>query len=212
MISAALRGEKYPRQRWWHCRCDCGREIDAPTYALTSGDVRSCGCLQAEARQVDITGRRFGSLVALRPTGKSQKGSMLWTFRCDCGHEEDFTAESVLRGGRKSCGCKRREVKAGLAREMRKKFSSGAIDGTNVLLLKNQKLPTNNVSGVKGVSWHSHQKKWQARITFKGKTYSLGYYSTIEAAAQARAQAEKEMFAPVVEKWEKENNHEKNDL
>ena len=32
----------------WHCRCDCGNEIDAPAYGLMNGDIHSCGCLTKE--------------------------------------------------------------------------------------------------------------------------------------------------------------------
>jgi len=28
----------------WHCRCDCGGEVDAPLYQLTAGYRVSCGC------------------------------------------------------------------------------------------------------------------------------------------------------------------------
>ena len=34
----------------WLCRCDCGAEKDIGAYELTSGNTRSCGCLQGEAR------------------------------------------------------------------------------------------------------------------------------------------------------------------
>lgn len=35
-------------QRRWLCKCDCGAEIEALSYWLTSGHVRSCGCLRSE--------------------------------------------------------------------------------------------------------------------------------------------------------------------
>lgn len=28
----------------WHCRCDCGKELDVPLSRLTSGNTKSCGC------------------------------------------------------------------------------------------------------------------------------------------------------------------------
>jgi hypothetical protein len=34
----------------WLCRCSCGRETTVNTVDLRSGNTRSCGCLQAEAR------------------------------------------------------------------------------------------------------------------------------------------------------------------
>lgn len=36
----------------WLCHCDCGAEKDIAAYELTSGNTRSCGCLQAESRRM----------------------------------------------------------------------------------------------------------------------------------------------------------------
>ena len=33
---------------FWHCRCDCGNEIQVVGVSLTRGNTRSCGCLQKE--------------------------------------------------------------------------------------------------------------------------------------------------------------------
>ena len=32
----------------WHCKCECGNECDVSISNLTSGSVKSCGCLQKE--------------------------------------------------------------------------------------------------------------------------------------------------------------------
>ncbi len=32
----------------WHCRCDCGNEIDVSGTMLRSGNTKSCGCLQSK--------------------------------------------------------------------------------------------------------------------------------------------------------------------
>lgn len=37
-------------QLYWACQCDCGTEHTVPAYALRSGRVKSCGCLNAEMR------------------------------------------------------------------------------------------------------------------------------------------------------------------
>lgn len=36
----------------WHCRCDCGNEIELSSRKLKSGVTNSCGC---EARPSDLT-------------------------------------------------------------------------------------------------------------------------------------------------------------
>lgn len=46
-----------------------------------------------------------------------------------------------------------------------------------------------NGSGYKGVSFHERSAKWQARIRVKGKSICLGFFSTPQAAAEARDEA-----------------------
>lgn len=38
----------------WRCRCDCGEEVLCSADSLKSGNVRSCGCLQAEQRKKNM--------------------------------------------------------------------------------------------------------------------------------------------------------------
>lgn len=38
---------------YWHCRCDCGTEVDVTEDGLVHGNYRSCGCLKKEI-QMDI--------------------------------------------------------------------------------------------------------------------------------------------------------------
>lgn len=51
---------------------------------------------------------------------------------------------------------------------------------------------SDNTSGVCGVVWHKRVKKWQAQMRAKNKNIHLGYFTTIEEAATARAAASKE--------------------
>jgi len=41
-------GERKDRKVVWHCRCDCGTEVDVIGRNLTGGHTRSCGCFQRE--------------------------------------------------------------------------------------------------------------------------------------------------------------------
>lgn len=208
VIGVAPRGEKYPRQQWWRCRCDCGKEISLPTWSLTGGGYRSCGCLQEESRKVDVTGERRGSLTAVRPTekiyrqGRKSGGSVIWVWRCDCGREIEAPLSGVGPDGRTSCGCKRRPLNVRQAAEMRKKAEPNFVDGTNLASLSSR-MPKNNTTGVKGVSWHARMHKYQARITFKGKQIHLGTFDRLEDAAAARKRAEEEYFKPMLEAHKK---------
>ena len=47
-------------------------------------------------------------------------------------------------------------------------------------------------SGVKGVNWCMHSKKWNARIYVNGRSTSFGYFSSVEEAAQAVSCARKQ--------------------
>lgn len=36
---------------FWHCRCDCGKELDVSGDGLVHGNYRSCGCLKTEIQK-----------------------------------------------------------------------------------------------------------------------------------------------------------------
>lgn len=55
-------------------------------------------------KALDLTGKRFGSLVAIEST-RSEKGQRIWTCKCDCGNTKDIVSYSLVRGSSKSCGC-----------------------------------------------------------------------------------------------------------
>lgn len=45
------RTDKSGKPRWL-CKCDCGNELEVYGYNLTSGNTKSCGCLQKERASV----------------------------------------------------------------------------------------------------------------------------------------------------------------
>ncbi len=59
----------------------------------------------------DVTGRRFGRLVAIRYAGASK-----WLCRCDCGTEISAETRNLNTGNTTSCGCFQRENAAQVAR------------------------------------------------------------------------------------------------
>ncbi len=56
-------------------------------------------------KTIDITGKRSGTLTALRPDGKDSSGSNVWLCRCDCGKEVRLRVNHINRSLAKSCGC-----------------------------------------------------------------------------------------------------------
>lgn len=149
-------------------------------------------------KAADLTGRRFGRLVAMRPTGESNpKKGRLWECRCDCGNTRIVPAAYLLEGEVRSCGCLHDEL---FARHRKRAWESAHQGGTQPGLLREMKPRAGNRSGVRGVSWHKAQRKWQARITFQGKTIFLGYFDKLKDAANARKAAEENYFEKYLKK------------
>lgn len=89
----------------WRCRCDCGNYVTVRGGLLASGNNKSCGCAGNPSRPKDITGMRFGSLVAIERTAARSGCSYLWLFKCDCGEYHSALPKNVKSSTTKSCGC-----------------------------------------------------------------------------------------------------------
>ena len=58
--------------------------------------------------KLDLTGQRFGMLVAVRPTEKRNGHcSVMWECMCDCGKTTLAPSDWLKSGHKTSCGCKR---------------------------------------------------------------------------------------------------------
>lgn len=60
--------------------------------------------------RADLTGRRFGRLVALEITGRRGR-YIQWRCRCDCGREVTTRTAALTGGTTQSCGCLALEVR-----------------------------------------------------------------------------------------------------
>jgi hypothetical protein len=65
---------------------------------------------------INITGRRFSRLVALRLHHVTAKRGAYWTCQCDCGNTTVASLADLRDGGAKSCGCLWREAMRDIAR------------------------------------------------------------------------------------------------
>ncbi len=148
----------------------------------------------------DLTGRRFGRLTALYPTERRDKKlSVYWHCRCDCGNETEVTADGLVHGNYKSCGCLRRERQQNLHKQLH------LVDGTCLEILEHRKTRSDNTSGFRGVN-RLKNGKYRVSIGFKGKRFHLGVYNTYEEAVSVRLAAEKQIHGGFVEAyslWEK---------
>ena len=183
---------------YWTCLCSCGYTCEATASELISGRKTHCGCKSSRNYAAsDISGQRFGRLVALHPTDRrGGQGSVIWHCRCDCGNETDVSYNDLMYANQQSCGCKKREHDKALAGYLTH------VDGTSIDALRSSKLPSNNTTGVKGV--YFVKGRYLAKIVFQRRQYFLGTYTSKEEAAEARKKAEEAINGEVVgfyEKW-----------
>lgn len=59
-----------------------------------------------------LRNQRFGRLLATDRDGSDQHGKARWNCLCDCGATICLTADVLMRGINKSCGCLRRDMMA----------------------------------------------------------------------------------------------------
>lgn len=57
----------------------------------------------------DLTGQRFGRLVALGPIRTGKKNELMWYCQCDCGNFTVVRPDSLTRKQIQSCNCLRIE-------------------------------------------------------------------------------------------------------
>lgn len=93
------------------CRCSCGVERIVPASNLLRGLSTSCGHPGRAKRRSDLTGQRFGRLVAIRYVCRRGENS-IWECECDCGSRCECAANNLKDGHTQSCGCQRAEAQS----------------------------------------------------------------------------------------------------
>ena len=59
---------------------------------------------------IDLTGKRFGRLVAIAYAGVNKRRGARWKCLCDCGAHGIVDAWHLRSGQSQSCGCLQREL------------------------------------------------------------------------------------------------------
>lgn len=94
----------------WHCICDCGNDTWVAGGNLTSGEVKSCGCLSYKytGPLEDLTGQTFFDLTVIKLSNALKRdGSRHWDCQCACGNKTIVKTSDLTTGKVKSCGCRR---------------------------------------------------------------------------------------------------------
>ena len=99
----------------WHCKCDCGNEVDVLGMSLKDGSTKSCGCISNYNHGIshkrvypeEVIGNRYGYLIVKEC--KEYKGKISnakFLCKCDCGKEKIITYGALIKNEKISCGCK----------------------------------------------------------------------------------------------------------
>lgn len=78
----------------------------------------------------DLTGQRFGKVVALHRHAESAKnGSVYWECLCDCGNTKKLTSKVLTTGKASSCGCLQTiNINFSYEKEIIRRYRYGAIN------------------------------------------------------------------------------------
>ena len=114
LVAIEPTGDVHPtnKTRIWRCICDCGSETLADYKHLADGERISCGCAKNGPKPLDITGRRFGRLTAIKRLNVKSTTSYKWLCQCDCGKTTQVSVANLTGGHVKSCGCLRSEPRS----------------------------------------------------------------------------------------------------
>ena len=131
----------------------------------------------------DITGMRFGRLVALYPVRKRDASKTLfWHCRCDCGAEKDINGHALRNGSIVSCGCYNKEVvsRMNFKHGHRKRHDRNLTYKTWDKMMSrcyNKKCPEYKFYGARGItveeSWHDFANFLKDMGERKSKDLSL---------------------------------------
>ena len=143
-LTVVRREDKGPK---WICLCSCGKTTKPiRNLDLKLGKVKSCGCYQSEwasARfKKDLTGQRFGKLIAIECLSLSSQGLYVWLCKCDCGGSKEVVGAYLTRGKTSSCGCMRSD-----SRQERVEDLTGRVFG-------NWKVVAKAPTGTKGQTFY----------------------------------------------------------
>ena len=143
----------------------------------------------------DISGQTFTNLTAVHPTKyRDYKGSVIWACQCVCKEVAYVSADNLISGNTKSCGCLKDKHNLNMNTTLH------FIDGTCVEWLEKRKHRSDNKSGFRGVS-KIRDDRFRVTIGFKGKNYHRGYFSTLEEAIEERLKAEEELYEPFIQEF-----------
>lgn len=118
----------------WELECDCGRTTHAIGSDVARGKTKTCNykdCplhlalhhkvakMGGRSGSKDWTGKKRGMLTFIRETDQMYGDKIVWEAQCECG-TITYKAPSSVGGETISCGCRKREMQAGMSQVARR--------------------------------------------------------------------------------------------
>lgn len=148
-------------------------------------------------RNIDLTAHKFGHGFVLHKTRyRAKDGSIMWQLLCDCGTYYLASTNNLNTGKIVSCGHFRQILKP----KMQVEIDKMRKDGTTVALL-NRKRPSNNKSGIKGISLaklKNGETRYKVDVTVRGQRHYLGSFETLDKAQEALKLGRKQFVEPII--------------
>jgi len=202
--------------KWkYMCKCICGNVKSISRYSLLSGKSTSCGCFMAEQAKLNRTVRnkikRVGNTIYIYFYNKQGTLKKEYTkieetdyhlVKSFCWNlSKNGYVISRYRDSNKTVYLHRLIMGAPEDLEIDHKDTDKLNNlKTNLRIASSFQNKWNkgntkaNTSGLRGVSWHKRNKKWQVQIRVYNQYIALGYYSDFERAKEVRINAEKRYF------------------
>ena len=93
---------------YWHCLCDCGKEVDVLGRLLRNGTTQSCGCLRKGSKTIDEIGNVYGLLTVISKADNKINNHIAWNCKCQCGKIIIVSGSKLRSGEKTSCSnCKK---------------------------------------------------------------------------------------------------------
>lgn len=193
------------KEKYWLCQCECGNQVSVSGYNLRSGNTKSCGCLSKELlvkRDKELPWKKHG-------LSSSRIYHIYHAMKARCYNAKLWNYDRY--GGRGIRVCKEwlddfmNFYKWAMANGYDDTKSIDRIDvngdyepincrwASATVQQFNRRKQSNNSTGCIGVS-QVKSGNYRAYIKKCGKQISLGTFSTLEEAIEARKKAEKKYY------------------
>lgn len=180
----------------WVCQCDCGNIKEINIYSLIHNKSKSCGCNHRTHNLTNTPEYSTWSEMKSRCTNVNHPRYNNYGER---GIQVCQKWLDSFEAFIKDVG-KRPSKNHSLDRiDNDGNYTKDNVRWTNSTVQSiNRRKKSTNTSGVTGVSYNKHAKKWNANIGVNKKYINLGYYDTKEEAILARKAGEEKYHKPLL--------------